>query len=363
MRILIIGGGPQALFMLKLYAKTSKMIEVACIGKKVAAYSNIPSQVYQFGSKEDLAAFMIARPGDWDLITFAGGFELQSLLELTPEIFNQENVQPNEINALRVFTSKEATYKHAETLNMSTLPSTKLQSILTNDCDFDGPYVLKWDEENTNIEYSKFKTKIFNNIEALKAYASIFDDEAIHKLIVQQFLKVNNGCNVSYLGYYSEGKHCFGMLGQQLLQYPAGITAHLVEYQKPNKTVLISSAINLIESLNLDGFSEVEFLIDSTTNQFYLLEVNPRPCGWSSALLGKYPNIGEIVSGGDVNKIIYNEKVEWVNILRYLKGSLDKGVMPFFKALMNTPFIKCYDVFSIKDIKPFISQFKAKKIK
>jgi predicted ATP-grasp superfamily ATP-dependent carboligase len=361
MKVIIIGAGPQALFMLKLYAGTSKTIELACIGKKVATYSNIPSKVYEFSAKECLAAFIIDHSGDWDLIIFAGGFELQSVLDIAPEIFDRDNVQPNKLAALRMFTSKKITYKHAESLNISTLPSAKLQSIYTTDIHFDGPYVLKWDEENTNPKYNQFKTKVFNRIEELICFSKKFDEEAICKLIIQKFLQVDKGCNVSYLGYYVQGKHSFGMLGQQLLQYPVGITAHLIEYEGRSKTELIESAIKLIESVGLEGFCEVEFLLDSKTNQYYLLEVNPRPCGWSSALLGKYQNIASIVSGGDINQIIENSKVEWVNILRYLKGSLDKGIGHFFKALINIPLVKCYDIFSIKDIKPFFSQLKAKK--
>lgn len=361
MKILIVGSGPQALFMLKLYATTSNIIVLACIGRKVASHSNIPQKVRSFDSKVDLATFLKSELHNWDLICFAGGYEIQSILETAPEIFNEMNVQPNNLSALKVFASKKETYLHSETLNIASLPSVKLNSALSEGVSFDAPYLLKWDEENTDPQYSKFKTKIFKDLESLTTFTHAFNHEACSKLILQKFLDVDEGGNVSYLGYYSKGKHYFGMLGQQLLQQPIGITAHLVEYQDANKSELISSAITLVESVGLEGFCEVEFLIDPDTKEFYLLEVNPRPCGWSSALLGKYRNISEMVIDGSINPEIKNKNVEWVNILRFLKASMSLGFLSFMKSVIKVPFIQCYDVFSIKDLKPFFSQFRTKK--
>lgn len=361
MNVLVVGSGPQALFILRLYSNLSENIELVSLGKKVASHSNIPQKVHSFDSKANLAVFLKGELHNWDLICFAGGYEIQSILETAPDIFNAVNVQPNNLSALKVFASKKETYSHSETLNIVSLPSVKLNSALSEGVSFNAPYLLKWDEENTDPQYSKFKTEVFKDLESLTTFTHAFNHEACSKLILQKFLDVNEGCNVSYLGYYSKGKHYFGMLGQQLLQQPIGITAHLVEYQDANKSELISSAITLVESVGLEGFCEVEFLIDPATKEFYLLEVNPRPCGWSSALLGKYQNISEMVIDGSINQEIKNKNVEWVNILRFLKASINIGLLPFMKAAIKVPFIKCYDVFLLKDLKPFFSQFRTKK--
>ncbi len=361
MRVLIVGAGPQALFMLRLYNRISDDIELVSLDKKVAAYSNIPIKVSHFETKEALAYFIRGNLTSDCLIRFAGGGEIQSILEVAPEIFDQENVQPNNLEALKVFASKEDTYQKSEKLKIATLPSIKLNELLFKGVEFEGPYLLKWNKENINPLYNNFKTKIFTGVEELKLYVQEFDREACDKLIVQKYLKVDAGCNVSYLGYYNKGRHSFGMLGQQILQYPIGITAHLIEYQKNNKNKLVEAAITLVESVGIDGFSEVEFIIDPLTNKFYLLEVNPRPCGWSSALFGKFKNLSAMITDNEVAHVIHDDKVEWVNILRYFKASISGGLYALVKAVIRVCFIKHYDVFSMSDLKPFFSQFKAKK--
>jgi len=296
-----------------------------------------------------------------DFVCFAGGAEIQSMLEVDSDIFNAKNVQPNKLDALNILSSKILSYNRAEKMAINILPSCMLNDALDKGVDFNGPYILKWNEENLNPIYSEFKTKIFTNIDELIAFSDGFDKEACSKLILQKYLKAGAGQGVSYLGYYVDGKHLFGMLGQQLLQYPMGITAHIAEYQSSDSGEIINSAIHLIESTSFTGFGEVEFIIDPEDGRYYLLEVNPRPCGWASAMLGKYENISSMIIDNSVEPNITSESVEWINVLRFLRSSLEVGPYSCLRALVRVPFIHCYDVFSLRDIKPFLSQFKSNK--
>lgn len=361
MKVLVVGSGPQALFILRLYNKITENIELLFLDKKVAAYSNIPNSITQVSTRSELVSVILEKLKTKDIICFTSGFEIQMVLEIYPEIFNEDNVQPKNLVALKIFSCKDSTYQEGNKLKISILPGIRLTKFLVDGADFNGPYFLKWNEENTDRKYSDFKTKIFSNADELIEYVQIFDGEARHKLIVQKYVSLSNGCNVSYLGYYKNGKHSFGMLGQQLLQYPVGITAHLVEYNKSCSHRLIGSAISLVESVSLEGFCEVEFIVDPLSRKFYLLEVNPRPCGWSSALFGKFSNLSNMVADEQKDHVIKSEKVEWVNILRYLNASLKNGFFDFIRSLCRVVFIKCYDVFSFSDIKPFLSQFRSKK--
>lgn len=361
MNVLIVGSGPQALFMLRVFSEVSDNIELVSLSYKVACYSNIPKAIYNFKSKYDLSIFIKEKINSVGLVCFAGGAEIQSMLEVDSDIFNAINVQPNKLDALTILSSKARSYKRAEELGINNLPSAMLSDALDKGINFSGPYILKWNEENVNPIFSAFKTKVFNDIDELIAFSDMFDMEACNKLIIQKYLKVGEGGNVSYLGYYARGKHLFGMLGQQLLQYPMGITAHLVEYKSLNSGEIINSAVSLIESTSFTGFGEVEFIIDPEDGNYYLLEVNPRPCGWSSAMLGKYENISSVIIDNSVEPNITSESVEWINVLRFLRSSLEIGSYNFLKALVKLPFIHCYDVFSLRDIKPFLSQFKSNK--
>ena len=201
MKIIIVGSGPQAFFMLNIYKQIADVIELVYLNTKVATFSNVPNKKSFFSDKKQLSDYLLAAINSGYCIYFAGGMEIQSVLETSPEIFDCEKVQPNKLKALVTFISKEKTYIQAKNIGINTLPSLKLTKFLCSELVFDGPYFLKWDEENVNPQFSHFKTQMLVTKEDVVSFVDIFDNEAINKLIIQKYIRLSKGSNISYLGY------------------------------------------------------------------------------------------------------------------------------------------------------------------
>lgn len=355
MDVWIVGSGPQALFMLRMFKSKYGDIGLISMARKVASFSNIPSSIRIVNSASELVEHVKNVLEDGCLVYFAGGFEIQTILEFSPNIFDNERVQPKGLSSLRVFANKRETYGVAKSLEIPILDSLIFDNDFLRNVKFKGPYIVKWNEENTSDNNKDFKTTVLESKEQVFNFIMNFPEENRGKLVVQRYIEVGERGNVSYLGYYENGEHKFGMLGEQVLQYPKGITAYLKEYYGDAQSELIEMSKKLIGGTDISGFCEVEFLIDSIGNS-YLIEVNPRPCGWSSALLRKYKNLSSMISEGEKPEVS-PFPVVWVNILRYLRGSLSNGTLDFLKGIFKVFRANSYDVFRVRDVRPFISQF------
>ena len=113
--------------------------------------------------------------------------------------------------------------------------------------------------------------------------------------------------------------------------------------------------------LNYSGLAEAEFKICARTGKYYLIEVNPRPCGLVSAFGGKYLSINHFFEGKDLIVKGGGRKVKWSSILRDVQSIIvryrkHRSFKKITKDLGSILTANTYDIFDPSDIKPFISQ-------
>jgi predicted ATP-grasp superfamily ATP-dependent carboligase len=356
--IFVSGASPQTYFVFRLISKINPDVNLLTTEKKCCFYSNVGKKTL-IEDYESYISYLINNIGD-NTIFVCGGKDIQALSEFEPNFFKRVNVFPNDIYGLAYFTDKRKTYQLCEVLGLPIIYTWSLDSEIPV---FSTPHkmIAKWNVENISNVLVDFKTRIFSTNLELENFKATVPPEVRSKIIVQKFIESKPGSNISFLGLYAEGELLAGMLAQQLEQYPQGITSYLKEYDGPLSEQLVEAAKKLISKTKFNGFCEVEYKIDSMFENFYVLEVNPRPCGWSSALLGKYSNLEELLLDPSVKPIIRRKKVSWINILRFLRGRFAMGLLPFIRGIFSVPFVSSYDIFNIYDIKPFLSQFLQKK--
>ncbi len=353
-KVFVSGISPQSYFVLRLVDKSFKDVYFVSSEKKCAYYSKVGNKILV----NDYASYIkfLIETSEKNKLFICSGRDIQSLIEENPDFFKNKNVFPNDKFGLEYFTNKSKTYELCKELKLPIIDSWLLNEF-TPELFNEQKMIAKWNVENTTGELEKFKTAVFSSKTEFEKFKCTIPVEFYNRIIVQKYIESSVGSNISFLGLYSKGSLIAGMLAQQLEQYPQGITSYLVEYDGPLSDALIYAAKKLISGTSYNGFCEVEFKLDSSFTSFYILEVNPRPCGWSSALLGKYSNLDKLLIDSSVKPIILNNKTSWINILRFLRGRLNKGIIELLKGISLVPFVSCYDIFSLKDLKPFVSQF------
>lgn len=352
-QIYVSGVSPQTYFIFRMLSKADVDLILITNEKKYTYYSNLGERKFisDYGEYISYLTYL----DNSHLIYICSGKDIQSLHEKDNDYFKKANVIPNDIYGLRYFLDKINTYDLCEKLDLPILDTWLLDDEIP-EMVYSQKLIAKWRVENTTGILKEFKTFIFYSCQEINQFKSRVPIELHKKIILQRYIESGKGSNISFLGFYLHGKLRAGMLAQQLEQYPQGITSYLKEYEGPLADKLMSAAIKLIETTKYNGFCEVEFKLDNSLENFYILEVNPRPCGWSSALLAKYSNLEEIIENPQEDPIILKTNITWVNIIRFLRGRFALGYVPFVKGLLSIPFIKSYDLFNKKDLKPFLSQ-------
>jgi predicted ATP-grasp superfamily ATP-dependent carboligase len=134
-----------------------------------------------------------------------------------------------------------------------------------------------------------------------------------------------------------------------------------------NKPQLLELGKTLLESIGYSGIAEIEFVIDSRTNEPKLMEINPR--FWGSLQLAinagvDFPSLlSELVENGDVDKslnyktgircrhLIFDDTFRLLTILKgpYAGSFKIKSIADFLTFHPDDG----YYVFSLDDLKPF----------
>lgn len=313
------------------------MQELARAGFAVHALDNStgPGFYSQYGSKylvpdyEELFSRLQEWHGRWGSRTrcyVSSGPLLDYLVHHLPQVYSMFEVYPRPLPAVKLLSHKTSTYALARELGIECPESFGMaQGECVQRCLSQGERLIaKWNREWMNPATSarRFKTMVLNApAEFHRLRASLSEEEQQH-LIVQRFVDSEQDHNLSYLGYYVAGSCVAGFLAQQLRQFPQGITSYLREYTGPHADRVVAQARALFAKVRYTGFGEAEFKFDRSFSTLYLLEVNPRTCGWTSALRSKYPGIAQVFARPESAEPLAarTRTVEWCNVLRDLRA-------------------------------------------
>ncbi len=136
-----------------------------------------------------------------------------------------------------------------------------------------------------------------------------------------------------------------------------------------NKPQLVEMGKMLLQSIGYSGIAEIEFVIDTRTNEPKLMEINPRFWGSLQGAISAgvdFPSLlYQMVKEGDIEKKLdYKKGIKTRNVIPYeyqrLRGIIMGSHTAGFKIASILEFLKFYQddayfIFDVYDMKPFFS--------
>jgi hypothetical protein len=207
----------------------------------------------------------------------------------------------------------------AEALNVNTIGEMSLDSIIY-------PVFVK--PKHSGEGKVPFKTKLVSNDEELSKVFKHLDD-----CILQHYLSPREFRQIDIGGYFT-GKSSSIISFVEKNQYPIGIASYIKHYESNSIDLLKDELTKLLNSLNYRGFIEVEFKQNKFNDQYYLMDVNPRPWGCFYYYISAVNNIRDVILKGSDPEI--ELKKSWINLPRLVLSNLNgRFVNPSLKELMQ----------------------------
>ncbi|PKQ63103.1 hypothetical protein BZG02_10075 [Labilibaculum filiforme] len=359
-QILIVGAGPQALFLLREYSRIGYLVTLVGRKNEIAMYSRYGTKLL-VNTEHDLIPLLskLALKKPLQNCLVASGFYLSFLMEYFPEFFTIFNVIPKNVEALSIFLNKLNTYQLAEEISCN-YPKSILLSELTNDTDystFTFPQIVKWNQDIYLYEKPAFKTCLVKNVKDLKNLHQTLIDREKNALVMQEFLGADLQNNFSYGAYFRQGSLVAGICVNEVRHYRSGVSSAVQEYCGEFAKSIEEKSIQLIGETAYTGFLDVEFKIFN--GEPYLLEVNPRPFGFIRIMKLKYPDLIPYTLGECTFNPKNPKQVQWMNILRdMLVVAKNPKKIPNMLSMLFNFSGRTFDVWDIRDLKPFFQQIK-----
>lgn len=158
-----------------------------------------------------------------------------------------------------------------------------------------------------------FKIKQINSGDELGRYLQYLPD-----CIMQPFLSEEEYCQMAVAGYFDGSTS--SLIGvEQKNHYPRGISAFVVDKTSESQGI-IKGVSDYLNTINYRGFIEFEFKKHRSTNEYYLMDINPRPWGWFYYYLDGIINFKDHIEKGE--SIQVRIKKMWVNLPRLVMANL-----------------------------------------
>ena len=358
--ILIIGAGPQALFLVREYSRLAYDVTLVGRENEIAMHSRYGKKI-KLENEQDLIIQLsrLAESKKGIDCWVASGFYLAFLMDRYPEFFNQFNVLPKDQEALSVFLNKLNTYQLAEKVNCK-YPKSIILSDLNDETDYDliqFPQIVKWNQDIFLYEKPGFKTCLVHSVKELKNLHQTLIKKEKEALVMQAYLGEDLENNFSYGAYFQKGQLVAGICVNEVRHFRSGVSSVVEEYTGEFADLIAGKSIDLIGQTQFTGFLDVEFKIYN--GEAYLLEVNPRPFGFIKIMKLKYPDLIPFILGEKKSHSKNPKPVKWMNVLRdcVLIAKKPSKVLHMLSILFDFS-NRTLDVWDISDLKPFFYQVK-----
>ena len=213
------------------------------------------------------------------------------------------------------------------------------------------PLIIKWNEKQLNVKKNPIgkiricqSEKDFQNI-CHELHLKNISEAMFH---VQTFIEGDNSYQFSAGGFYKKGELLAGVVVNQPIQYPQGISACVFTIQDEKANVIQNIVSKFAHHLSYSGFLEMEFKIDENTGEYVLLDINPRPWGWVSVLGKAYNDFYKVFEGEKA--ISHGRTVVWKSNIRILMSGKNKNNTKV--AMPKNDFIKAFDLHDPMDKRP-----------
>ena len=276
------------------------------------------------------------------------------LLTIRTQINNDFNLFGADVETLELINNKSLVNDYCAKSGIL-IPRTYLFTEFVDMPEKKFPIIIKWREKRLNNSNNPIgKIKICNDeLEFDKLHENLkqsrFD---VTNLFVQTYVRGNNECQYSVGGIYKNGKLLAGVPVRQSRQFPQGISAEVVMVNNSLTENLMRLSCRFAENISFSGFLEMEYKVDSQSNDIFLLDINPRPWGWVSILGKAFKDFHKVFEGMVPEPSPLS--VLWTSSVRKILSFRNKKNA---KVLKPAKYQQAFDIWDPDDIIPSFAVF------
>ena len=338
--VIVMGLGPSGLFLTRQLHYITEKIYAIGRDDDVGMYSRYiaKGRRYWATSKEDVLAAIsciLQQEGEKPLLYISSDQYLTLLLEIKDDLEPLVELAGSGFDILRLINDKERTVEFCrehhiqipESFSFSQFEAEEVQNY---------PVIVKWKEKVLCAGKNPIgKIRICEDQLEFSVLTQQIRQAGVNpcSVYVQTYIRGNNGQQYSVGGYYHNGVPLACMSVNQICQYPQGISAVVQSTEKELTEKLENISMNFAQSVRFTGFLEMEYKVDSTTQVPYLLDINPRPWGWVSALGAAYEDFYKVLLGQEPAST--RQPVLWKSPLRRLLAFQNKKNVELTKNILG----------------------------
>lgn len=362
MAFIVFGLSPTGLFLIQQLSKTSEPIYSIDRKGKIGFYSKFSTKIEINNVndlKESVTNIISKNENVKGFITSSDLLNL--IIEEMPELFNMIDIIGPTLSLSKTLNRKSDAYNLFSN-HLIKFPESYFYNDYNQIQNF--PIILKWNTEIPTLKFSdlpigktlivKTKEEMLEVVKNIETYPSVIRDN----ILFQEFISNKNLHQIGFCGFFWHGKAKMNILVKQIRQHPQGMTSFAKELPSELYYDLIQHVSKILKDNDYNGFIEIEFLHDDATNNFYILDVNPRAWGYIKILTKKYPSFALLFE--DFNKTIESvtKSVQFVDLQRDFIAIARRTIMFKFKFLLKdiVSVIKpntAVNIFELNDPKPF----------
>ena len=356
--VIVLGLGPAGLFLTRQLSVLTKNIFLIGRTDDVGLFTRYCKRKNRFcavttDELEEVFRKILQRVTTKPILYICSDQYLSILLEHKERWNNYVELSDSDYETLSLINDKNTINEYCHEHNVR-IPETYSYDSFCKDKEF--PKIIKWVEKRIETAVNPIgKVRICRNESELDTINKLLEKSGIQndELFVQTFIEGKNDCQYSVGGYYKNGSNLADVVVNQVKQYPQGVSAEVVTVFDPVCDRLRRITRSFAEQLSYSGFLEIEYKIDSVTNDIYLLDVNPRPWGWISILGKVYPDFYRVLIGEAPSES--NRTVVWKSPLRKVLGKRNKQNCKLPAGIKK--YEVAYDILDLHDIGPSFGFF------
>ena len=286
--IIIIGGHVQALGIVRILGKLDFNITILDSTKfNLARHSkfcknfikfkkdNLLNKLVEIGKTKEYQNSIVFPTNDLHVGVLSNNKKLLS------EYFT---IAADDWSSVEKSYNKRLTYQIASDLNIPIAKTWAPNSLIElKELEIDYPVIIK--PAIMHSFYSKLKKKVFvcnNETELISNYNLALSVIPPEEVIVQAIINGGSEHLYSACFLYDKNKEIQSFVGRRARQHPPDFGNATTFAQIVENDELLNLSRKLLKQIQYTGLCEVEYKYDVITNEYKLLEINPRTWKWHS---------------------------------------------------------------------------------
>lgn len=354
--IIIIGLTPQGLSVLRVLSQAGKEVVALYQSKRNIGVKSKYGTKIQFNDSNELREKIneiTSKHQEKLLCYITSGEMLAMILREYKELYEVCDVIAGPFETIEKLAHKDIMYQIAIEKGFKVAKHFTLDKFREGDLAY--PIFMK---RNYEIPLF-FKAAKIEDKQEFDTYMAKIKEEEKKDILVQEFINIPRKqlMEITAQAFFSQGEMKGVFIANQERRLNKGLTSYIEEITDKNIISLISKlAHDFMQDLKYTGFAEFEFMYNKESKELYFVEVNTRTCGLQSSLAHKWSNITEAITNPHNAPVLVarsNKPLRWMNITRDIRVRLQKRDLSNIFDIFRSK----YDILTLKDIKPFISQF------